>query len=380
MKIIEIIGTYYLYHFLLFIVSLVLLREWRQFRHSSKSRFAVLFPAHNEENVIAGSIQSILDCNYPRELFDVFIIADNCNDRTAEISENAGAKVLQRVDKTFRGKQHALKWAFEQINLDDYDAFIVLDADNYVHPDYLHFVNAEMVKGHRVIQGFVETKNPCDSWVTANYAYMFWYICRLQMIRTRIGLSAWLAGTGLCISTDVIRSVGWHVQTMTDDVEYTCQLICAGEKVVFAPDAVVYDQKPRNLRDSMNQRLRWIRGQTQTCILYIPRLLVSIPRYWWKGNYGQAARAFDAIMWIPMHLILAASVVMSVSQGWWQYLLSIMLTVPAFYILPMVAERIKICRLWMYLVTAGVFFLTWLPVTCYGVVSCGNKDWWRTPH
>lgn len=376
----EIIGVYYFYHFILFLTSLVLLREWRRFKHPCKNRFSVVIPAHNEENVIAGSIQSILNCNYPRELFDVFIIADNCNDETAEISQNAGAKVLQRDDKTLRGKQHALKWAFERINLDDYDAVIVLDADNHVHPDYLRSVDAELSKGHRIIQGYVETKNPCDSWVTANYAYMFWYICRLQMVRTRIGLSAWLAGTGLCISTDILRRVGWNVQTMTDDVEYTCQLILTGERVVFAPDAIIYDQKPVNLADSMRQRLRWIRGQTQTCIRYIPQLLLAIPRFWWKGNYGQAARALDAVMWIPMHLVIAASVVISVYQGWWQYLLSILLTVPAFNMLPMVAERIKKCRAWAYLITAGAFFLTWLPITAYGVISCGSKVWWRTPH
>lgn len=375
----KIVGIYYLYHFILFLISLILLREWRRFKHPCKNRFAVVIPAHNEENVIFDTVCSVLSCIYPHELYDVFVIADNCTDGTAGLARRAGARILVRFNKILRGKQHALKWAFEKINLDNYDAVVVLDADNHVHPNYLRVLDSELAKGHRIVQGYVETKNPCDSWVTANYAYMFWYICRLQMVRTRIGLSAWLAGTGLCINTDVLHRVGWNVQTMTDDVEYTCQLILAGERVAFAPDAVIYDQKPTNLADSMKQRLRWIRGQTQTCIRYIPRLLVAIPRFWWQGNYGQAARAIDAVMWIPMHLIIAASVVISVYQGWWQYLLSILLTVPAFNMLPMVAERIKKGP-WVYLVTAGAFFLTWLPITCYGVMSCGNKVWWRTPH
>lgn len=376
----EIVGTYYLYHFLLFMMSLLLLREWRRYKHPCRHRFAVVIPAHNEENVIFDSVCSVLSCIYPRDLFDVFVIADNCTDKTARLARDAGAKVLVRCSKKLRGKQYALKWAFQKINLDKYDAVIVLDADNHVHRNYLRALDSELAKGHRAVQGYVETKNPCDSWITANYAYMFWYICRLQMVRTRIGLSAWLAGTGLCLSTDVLRRVGWNVQTMTDDVEYTCQLILAGERVVFAPDAVIYDQKPLNLADSMRQRLRWIRGQTQTCIRYIPRLLAAIPRFWLQGNFGQAARTFDALMWIPMHLVIAASVVISVYQGWWQYLLSVFLTVPVFNMLPMMAERIKKCQPWVYLVTAGAFFLTWLPITAYGVVSCQNKVWWRTPH
>lgn len=376
----KIISLYYFYHFLFLLVSLVLIRKFRIYEYSYKSRFAVVIPAHNEENVIFDSVSSILNCNYRRELFDIFVVADNCTDRTAKLARNAGARVLNRKDKVLCGKQYALKWAFKQIDLTKYDAVVVLDADNRVDRNFLRVLDSELSKGHKVIQGYVETQNPCESWVTANYAFMFWYICRLQMIRTRIGLSAWLAGTGLCISTEVLHRVGWNVRTMTDDVEYTCQLILSGERVVFAQDAIVYDQKPVKLADSMRQRLRWIRGQTQVSLKYIPRLLAAVIRFWWQGNFGQAARALDAVMWVPMHLAICASVILSLYQGWWQYLLSVFLTVPVFNMLPMLAERIKKCRAWAYLVTAGAFFLTWLPITAYGVISCGNKVWWRTPH
>ena len=357
------------------------IREWRRTAGiKPRHRFAVVIPAHNEEGVIAGSLGSILSVDYPRNMFDVYVVADNCTDRTAAISRDAGALVLERIDKTLRGKQHALKWAFEQINLAEYDAVVVLDADNHIHDNYLRVLDMELTKGNRVIQGYVETKNPCDSWVTANYAYMFWYVCRLQMARKLLGLSAWLAGTGLCISTDVLRQVGWNVCTMTEDLEYTCQLILAGEKVTFAPCAIVYDQKPVKLGDSMRQRLRWVRGQTQVSLKYIPYLLAAVMRFWWKGDLGQAVRAFDAVMWVPMHLVICASVILSLYQGWWQYLLSVFLTVPVFNMLAMLAEQVKRFRAWLYLVTAGAFFLTWLPITTYGVISCGNKEWWRTPH
>ena len=63
----------------------------------------------------------------------------------------------------------------------------------------------------------------------------------------------------------------------------------------------MYDQKPVKLGDSMRQRLRWVRGQTQVSLKYIPRLLAAVMRFWWKGDLGQAARAFDAVMWVPNH-------------------------------------------------------------------------------
>ncbi len=376
----EIVGTFYLYHFAIFLLGLGVIRTWRKLKSEGIHQFAVVIPAHNEENVIRDSVLSIMCGNYPAKRFDVYVIADNCTDRTADLARSAGALVLKRFNRTLIGKQHAIEWAFKQINLEEYDAVVILDADNHIDPDFLSVMDAELSKGSRVIQGYVETMNPCDSWVTANYAYMFWYVCRLQMARTFLGLSAWLAGTGLCIKTDVIRKIGWNVKTMTDDVEYTCQLISSGEKVAFAADAVIYDQKPVNLKDSMKQRLRWIRGQTQTSIMYIPRLLSAMGRFWLKGNLSQVARAFDAIMWVPMHIVIFASVILSIYQGWWQYLLSVFLSVPVFNILPMAAEQIKRSRAWAYLITGGAFFLTWLPVTAYGVISCGNKQWRRTPH
>lgn len=377
----EIIILFYLYHFFIFLLGLGFIRNQRTLRNGDHVRcLAVVIPAHNEENVIRESVLSIMDSNYPAKKFDVYVIADNCTDRTADLAKSAGAFVLKRFNRKLVGKQHALKWAFRQINLDQYDAVVILDADNHVAPDFLRVMDDELSKGNRIIQAYLDAKNPCDSWVSANYAYMAWYLCKVLMARKFLGLSAWLGGTGMCIRTDVIRQVGWNLHTMTDDVEYTCQLIIAGEKVSFAPDAVVYDQKPTRLMDSMRQRLRWMRGQTQTCIRYIPRLLGAMGRFWLKGNLGQVARVFDALMWIPMHVMIFIAVALSIHQGWWQYIVSVFLSVPVLYILPMASEQIKKSRAWAYLVTAGAFFLTWIPVTAYGMISCGNKQWWRTPH
>ncbi len=377
----EIVLVFYLYHFFIFLLGLGLIRNQRTLKQGDEvHRLAVVIPAHNEQNVIRDSVLSIMDSDYPAKRFDVYVIADNCTDRTADLAKSAGALVLKRFNQKLMGKQHAVKWAFRQINLDEYDAVVILDADNHVDQNFLGIMDDELSKGSRVIQAYLDAKNPCESWVSANYAYMAWYLCRLLMARKFLGLSAWLGGTGMCIRTDVIQRIGWELHTMTDDVEYTCQLIIAGERVSFASDAVVYDQKPTRLKDSMRQRLRWMRGQTQTCIRYIPPLFGALGRFWLKGNLGQVARVFDALMWIPMHVMIFAAVALSIHQGWWQYLLSVFLSVPALYILPLAAEQIKMSRVWAYLFTGGAFFLTWLPVTAYGVISCSNKQWWRTPH
>ena len=376
-----ILAIYYIYHILFFMFSLGLSRSGTGVpRGLGNSRLAVFVPAHNEETVIYKSVKSILASNYPRDKFDIYVIADNCTDRTEELALAAGANVLKRKNKTLRGKQHALSWAFKQIDTNDYDGVIVLDADNHVESDFLSVIDYHLDTGHSVIQGYVATKNPADSWVTANYAYMFWYICRLQMARTKIGLSAWLAGTGWCVSTEVLRRVGWNVNTLVDDVEYTCRLILAGERVAFAPGAVFYDQKPVGLRDSMKQRLRWIRGQTQVTIQLIPRMIWHIAKCWLRGDVAGAARAFDAVMWVPMHIVIFASFAGCVAGGGFLYFLGALLSIPTFYFLPLIVEKITNWRVWGYIVTAGIFYFTWIPVVAYGVFTYGQKGWWRTPH
>lgn len=377
---IDIITIFYFYHLIWFLLSISVSRKATfNPEGNAKNRFAVLFPAHNEERVIKDSIASAKYCYYPKELFDLYVIADNCTDRTARLARQAGAIVLERQEPK-RGKQHALKWAFNVIDLEKYDAVVILDADNRVDPNFLYALDRELQNGHQVVQGYLETLNPSDSWVSANYAYMFWYLCRLNMVRSKIGLSSWLGGTGFCISTSVLKKVGWNVDTLTDDVEYTCELILNGQKVKFVPDAVVYDQKPRTLDISLRQRVRWIRGQTQVIAKYLPRLVFYGLKSWARGDIRGSIQALDAIMWVSMHLIILTSALISLAFSGWKYILGVLIYSPAIYVLPMLAEKVKNVRSWAYLITAGLFFFTWLPVTAYGVLTYGKKSWWRTPH
>ncbi|MDR3543271.1 MAG: glycosyltransferase family 2 protein [Desulfosporosinus sp.] len=377
----SVIAVYYLYHMVFLLASLVIKRDKIGTPlGSGESRFAVFIPAHNEQNVIQDSVKSILGAHYPSDKFIIYVVADNCTDDTTQCARNAGAQVLERHNPLQRGKQFALEWAFKQIDLDKFDAVVILDADNHVDPKFFSVLDHYLQAGHKVLQAYEETKNPNDSWVSMNNAYIYWYMFRMQMIRTALGMSAWLAGTGVCISTEVLKRIGWHVTTIVDDVEFTCRLLLNGEKVTLADGAVIYDQKPIKLMDSMKQRLRWIRGQTQVGIKYLPKLAFYVLQSLFKGKYGQAFRAFDAIMWLPMQFIILASFAYSSASGGLTYLLTVLITTPVFYILPLLAEKVKIRKAWKYLATSGAFFLTWIPITVYGVVTYGKQGWWRTPH
>lgn len=127
-----------------------------------KKTFAVIVAAHNEQAVIGQLVENLQHLNYPKELFDVFVIADNCNDNTAEIAGKAGAIVCERTHPTKKSKGFALEWMFEKLfeMEKQYDAVVIFDADNLVHPQFLMEMNNRLCKGDKIIQGYLDAKNP----------------------------------------------------------------------------------------------------------------------------------------------------------------------------------------------------------------------------
>ena len=93
--IICIITVFWLYQLLISICSLVKLKD-KPLLEEKENRFMAIIPAHNEEAVIANLVESLNNQSYPKELFDIYVIADNCTDMTKEIAKKAGAIVYER--------------------------------------------------------------------------------------------------------------------------------------------------------------------------------------------------------------------------------------------------------------------------------------------
>ncbi|MCL6636664.1 MAG: glycosyltransferase family 2 protein, partial [Alicyclobacillus sp.] len=232
-------------------------------RHAPQKRFAVVIAAHNEERVIGPLIDSLLAQSYPRELYDVHVIADNCTDHTREVALRHGAQVHVRVDAEKRGKGYAIEWMLERLWQGEtvYDAIVMFDADNLVDPGFLRVMNDRLCDGHRVIQGYLGVKNPFDTWVSVSMGIAYWYSNRMwQNARQNLGLSCSLGGTGLCIDLQLLREMGWGATGLTEDLEFGVRCVERGILPVWAHDAVVYDEKPTTLLASLRQRLRWMQG------------------------------------------------------------------------------------------------------------------------
>ena len=131
------LGTVYM----LWFVVIAVLGSIKKYRCPEKTaprnRFAVLIPARNEENVVGHLVKSLLGQDYPRELFDVIVIPNNCCDNTASAARSAGARVLE-CTVPVKAKGDVLRYAFDALKNDGYDGYCILDADNLASKNFLH--------------------------------------------------------------------------------------------------------------------------------------------------------------------------------------------------------------------------------------------------
>jgi len=226
------------------------------------NRFAILVPAHNEELLISTLCQSLLQVDFPRENFAIFIIADNCSDQTAEICRQYPLQVLERRDPEHGGKGQALAWGLRQVDLTQFDAVFMVDADNIVDPAILRELSRLLNQGEQAIQCYNAVGNRDDSWFT-QLLFVSRTIGNLlyHEAKFRLGLSSYLMGNGICFKSELLQNRGWTAFSAGEDWEYYAQLVEDNIKIGFAAKARVFHQESRSLNQATSQRLRWSSGR-----------------------------------------------------------------------------------------------------------------------
>ncbi|MGB3715272.1 MAG: glycosyltransferase, partial [Candidatus Promineifilaceae bacterium] len=105
-----------IYYYLLLAASIVAVRQVDEREAESvEIKFKVIIPAHNEELVIGRTVSNLLKMNYRQEMIDIVVIADNCDDNTAQVAREAGAICLEREAEPRGRKGYALAWYLERV-------------------------------------------------------------------------------------------------------------------------------------------------------------------------------------------------------------------------------------------------------------------------
>ena len=355
-------------------------------------RFMAIIPAHNEQEVVGNLIESLKNQTYNKELYDIYVIADNCTDNTAKVAKEAGAIVLERFDETKKTKGYALDWFLQQKIKEDapYDAFFVFDADNIVDKDFIKNMNRKLCQGEDVVQGYRDIKNPTDSWISAGYALFYWTMHKFyHLARYNIGLSPLLNGTGFMVRFDIVKPTGWDTQTLTEDIEFSLKRIIDGRKLGWSTDAIVYDEQPVGFKQSWSQRSRWTVGHIQCLARYTKALAVAI-----KEN--KTFMNFDGLLYIigtlPMFvatlILILANFIIFVAEGMTgtQFAITIIqYLIPAIFlpiltaIIAMAIDKRPIKPMIKGLVFYPIFLGTWMVIN-FKCLFKRNTKWEKINH
>lgn len=299
------IGYQFVYIFIPF------LKGARKYKAKKMCKYAILIPGRNEEKVIPHLIASIKGQSYPEELLDIFVIADNCTDNTAQVSRDAGAyHVIERFDKQKIGKGYALDYALNLIKKDfpdnHYDGYFVFDADNLLDENFISEMNKMFSNGHRIITSYRNTKNYGTSWVSAGGS--LWYLRESRFLnhpRTIMNTSCAISGTGFLVHHEVLDKIGgWKFFLLTEDLEFSLQQVLEGETIAYCNNAILYDEQPVLFSQSWRQRMRWTKGSMQLTRKYFFKMV--------KGMFdGRGFACFDLAVstMIPLMLTIVSGFV-----------------------------------------------------------------------
>lgn len=279
-----IIGVIFIlcYGYQLGYIAIAYAKKDKTLPEPKKNRIALLICARNEEKVIERLIKSLKNQSYDHSLYEIFVAADNCTDKTADCARSAGAIVYERFNSEERGKGYALNFLINKIwtdyGKDFFDGFIVFDADNYADSEFVTEINKVFSGGYDVVTAYRNSPNYGVNFLTAGMGMYFLRDATIMnRARAKIGVNTCVTGTGFMFSKRLAQeNGGWPFHTLTEDGEFTMDNVCKGVPTSYAHNAIFYDEQPETNKDSWNQRVRWCKGGIQIFKLYFTKLIRGI--------------------------------------------------------------------------------------------------------
>ena len=361
-----------------------------------KHKYAILIAARNESQVIGELLKSVREQDYPKELLDIIVVADNCTDRTAEVASKHGAIVFERRNMQKIGKGYALDYAFKQIqsmfDIECYEGYIILDADNVLDENYIKEMNNVFDSGYRIVTSYRNSKNFGYNWISAGYA--LWFLRESKYLngaRMLLNTSCAVSGTGFLVSSGIIKEDnGWKYNLLTEDIEFSVDKIIHKNVIGYCETAVLYDEQPISFKTSWNQRMRWTKGFYQVMHHYGMKLLQGC-------IFGKRFQCFDMLMTIAPATLLTLSILLidfwfmgyglaferytlatAALSAIWQGVCNMYLSLFFFGLITTITEWKKIyactTKKILYLFTFPIFMFTYVPIA---VVAIFKKVTWE---
>ncbi len=267
-------------------------------------KIAVLIPGYKEDEVIVEVAQEGLLQDYPKECYDVVIIADSFKPETISALKALPVKVIEvKFDKSTKSK--ALNKAMEQLPA-GYEIAVVLDADNVMAPDFLRKVNAAFEQGCDALQGHRKAKNMDTSLAVLDAISEEINNHIFRKGHRVLGLSSAIIGSGMAFRYSFFKEIMSTVTAIGGfDKEIELKMLRDGHKIVYLDDAAVFDEKVQKAEVFSNQRRRWLSAQ----LIYFRRdFFTALKALITKGNIDYFDKAIQFIQ--PPRILLLGMVIL----------------------------------------------------------------------
>ncbi len=261
-----------------FVIGMFFTRRFKPAKNYHK--YGICIAARNEKYVIGNLLDSINKQDYPKDMYKVFVVADNCTDETAEIARSKGAICYERFDDKHKTKGFALQFLFKNIakdyGIESFEGFFIFDADNLLKQNYISKMNDAFDSGCSIITSYRNTKNFDENWIASTYA-LHW----IRSIRTNhrarsvLRLATNIQGTGFLFTNEIVRN-GWIYTSLTEDRALTADAVAQGYQITYQDEAEFFDEQPVSLKIALRQRLRWAKGHLQAFVQTGPYLFINI--------------------------------------------------------------------------------------------------------
>lgn len=255
-------------------------------------QLVIVVPAHNESLNLLRTLHSLQRDIAGDAAARIVVVADNCNDDTADVALACGVEVIERHDPERRGKGHALRFAFDRLH--EADAFIVVDADTDVEPGFMAAMRDALAAGADALQCRYGVRDALANPRTAlaDVALGAWNMLRPRG-RAALGLSAGILGNGFALSRRALQAVPYSADSIVEDVEYHHLLVQAGLRVQWVDNACVRGDMPQQRGAAAQQRARWEGGRLRLLAEGGPALLGRVL----TGHWRLADPLLDLLLW-----------------------------------------------------------------------------------
>ena len=258
----------------------------------------LIIPMYNEEKVIKEKIENTAHLDYPGDRLKIILLNDNSTDDSKSISlaaiekNSLKASVIDNLGG--KGKARALNWIFPSL---DTEITVISDADALLKSDsLLHIVkNYSDLKVGGVTGKIITVSDKSRSSKSHEDSYRFYFDIWRRGESNLHSVSV-CNGPLMSFRTALLKKISIDPDIYADDSDILFKIIRLDHRVLYDPQAKVFERVPLSIRGRMIQKMKRINGLRKVYIRNLDML--------GKGVFGKIIYPYALLTHIISPIII----------------------------------------------------------------------------